>query len=379
MTAGVLSVREALRTYSANLMGAIALAAVLGVLPFFADDSLVHVLGMTFLFVLLAVSWDLIVGYTGVVNLGLTTFVGLGGYASALLIERQRLAGSELSFLTEFPPLPIHATIPVAGLVAAFLGLLVGLLTLRLKGWYFALVTAILPLVFMQTTYVWKEVFGGEEGFVVKVGLGATAIERYYAALAVLLLTLAGVLVLTRSRIGLRWKALREDEVAAEALGVSTMRYKLLAFVVSSFIAGVVGAMIVHYRMIANNDLYDISLLLLVILAVVVGGQGTIWGPVVGGFLVYTVKNWWLKPLVFGYLWPMGIPLNDDILLYSILIVFAVARPHGLWEIIVKGSGAAFLTRTLPRISPHPRGTTLPKATRATTRESKGPREADPT
>jgi branched-chain amino acid transport system permease protein len=325
-----------LRNYIGNLVGVAVLAAVFAPLPFMVDEALSYVLGMAFLFVLLAISWDLVTGYTGVVNLGLTVFVGLGGYTSGLLQEAGRLKGTELAFISELTGLPVYATILIGGLVAAAVGLAIGVATLRLKGWYFALVTAILPLVFVQTTYVWKDVFGGEEGFVVHASLGTTVVEKYYAALAMLLLCLVCVLAVTASRVGMRWKAVRDDEVLAEALGFSTTRYRVAAFVLSSFIAGVAGAATVHYRLVANNDLYDVPLLLLVILAVVVGGAGTVWGPVAGGFIVFSVKNWWLKPLVYGYIWPAGIPLNDDMILYAALIAIAILRPHGLWGSLVK-------------------------------------------
>ena len=325
-----------LRNYVKNLVGVAVLATVLAPLPFVVDESLSYILGMAFLFVMLAVSWDLVTGYTGVVNLGLTVFVGLGGYTSALLQEASRLKDTELAFISGVSGLPVYVTILIGGLVAAVIGLAVGTATLRLKGWYFALVTAILPLVFVQTTYVWKNIFGGEEGFVVHASIGSTVAEKYYAMLAMLLVCLSCVLALTTSRIGLRWKAIREDNVLAEALGFSTTWYRVAAFVLSSFIAGVAGAATVHYRLVANNDLYDVPLLLLVILAVVVGGPGTVWGPVAGGFLVYSIKNWWLKPLVYEHIWPTGVPLNDDMILYAALIALAIVRPHGIWGSLVK-------------------------------------------
>jgi branched-chain amino acid transport system permease protein len=135
---------------------------------------------------------------------------------------------------------------------------------------------------------------------------------------------------IVKSKIGLRFKALREDVYLAESIGINTLNYKVLSFVISSFFAGFAGGLIVHYRVTVSPGLYDIPLMLLIILSAVIGGLGTIFGPIIGGLVVYLLKFWWLKSVITP-LASLGLPINDDIILYIILIVIAILVPEGLW------------------------------------------------
>ncbi len=302
---------------------AILLIALLA--PFIVSEAYLYVLGMSYLFIILVVSWDLMVGYTGYVNLGHTVFIGVGAYTAALL-QSSRL----------FVILPPYISVIVAGAFSALIGFLIGIITLRLRGYYFALVTAILPLVFMQTVFIWRDLFGGEEGFSI-TGIQGT-VERYYISLASMLICVLIILYIARSQIGLKFKSIREDEELAEAIGINTTKYKILAFVLSSFFAGIGGALIVNYRCTVSPDLYDIPLMLLIILSAVLGGLGTIYGSIIGGFLIYLAKNWWLKPIISQI--PSMIPVSDDIILYTILIVIGILMPRGIYEELRKVASA---------------------------------------
>ncbi|MEM1943135.1 MAG: branched-chain amino acid ABC transporter permease [Candidatus Caldarchaeum sp.] len=317
-----------------DAVGVAVLAGLLASAPLYIPEALIWILGMSFLFIVIALSWDLATGYAGQINLGLTSFVGLGAYTSALLQVTSRLRGTPFEFLAGQPTVPVELTLPAGGVASALVGAAIGGVTLRLKGWYLALVTAILPIAFVQSTYVWKDVFGGEEGFTLPTGLAPTPIGKYYIALVIMLLSLATMLLITRSRLSLRLRALRDEPELAESIGLDTVKLKVLAFTVSSFFSGIAGAAIVNYRQVANNDLYDVPLMLLVILAVVIGGAGTMWGPVVGGFLVYTMKFWWLKGVVYELASSTGLPINDDVILYTVLIVLAILAPKGLWAVL---------------------------------------------
>ncbi len=297
----------------------IPLAFLLAILPMFVPSAYLYLIGLALLFAVLVASWDLMVGYTGQVNLGHTTFVGLGAYTAAILQLPARIGAA-------FDVHPIVAVI-LAGVLSAFFGLAIGLLTLRLKGYYFSLVTAILPLVFMQKVFVWRGVFGGEEGFSIpseKI-LVATTLEKYYVAAIFAIISLGVIYAILRSKIGLRFKAVRDSEELAEALGIDTTKYKILAFVLSSFFAGVAGAIFVNYRMTVAPDLYDVPLMLLIILSAVIGGLGTLWGPFLMGIIVYLAKNWWLTAFRFGI-------VNEEIILYAILIAVAILMPRGVYN-----------------------------------------------
>ncbi|MEM3737119.1 MAG: branched-chain amino acid ABC transporter permease [Candidatus Bathyarchaeia archaeon] len=310
----------------------LAFLVVALIVPGFASDAFVYILGLTYLFIILAVSWDIIVGYAGQINLGHTVFVGLGAYTAALLQVPSRLQGTFLEFMSKIPQTPIFMSILSGGVVAGVVGLMIGVITLRFRGWYFALVTAVLPLVFIETTIIWSDVFGGEEGFSIgsENALAPTIAGKYYSALALMLISVAIMFAVVNSKIGLKFKAVREDFYLAESVGINTVYYKVLAFVISSFFAGVAGAAIVHYRISVSPSLYDIPLMLLIILAAVTGGIGTIFGPIIGGLVVYLIKYWWLKGAISA-LQTAGLPVNDDIILYTILIVLAVLMPEGLW------------------------------------------------
>lgn len=316
------------------------------IIPKFIPDALIYILGLTFLFIILTVSWDIIVGYTGQINLGHTVFVGVGAYTAALLQVPSRFQGTFLGFISEMPRIPIFASIISGGVAAGIAGFIIGVITLRLKGWYFALVTAVLPLVFIETTIIWREIFGGEEGFSIGLerALAPTSLGKYYLALALMLVSVAVMFAIVNSKVGLRFKAVREDFHLAESVGINTVNYKVLAFVVSSFFAGIAGAMIVHYRITVSPGLYDIPLMLLIILAAVIGGIGTIFGPIIGGFIVYLTKFWWLKGAI-NVLTATSLPVNDDIILYSILIAIAIFAREGLWA-----KARKFIHKTKPSV-----------------------------
>ncbi len=309
----------------------IFLTALAFSLPIFMPEAYLYVIGLSYLFAIAVVSWDLITGYTGQVNLGHTVFVGLGAYTAAILQVPSRI-GMEFD-------VPIFISILAGGVVAALFGFLIGVVTLRLRGYYFALVTAVLPLVFMQTVFIWRDVFGGEEGFSIGLenSLAESVIGRYYIALIIAVVCIAIMWFIVRSQLGLKFKAIREDEQLAESIGIDTTKYKVLAFVISAFFAGISGASIVHYRITVSPDLYDIPLMLLIILSAVIGGLGTLYGPLFGAIFIYLAKSWWLKEITKGIVFPI-----DEVILYMLLIIFGILMPEGLYVELKKRFRAKF-------------------------------------
>ncbi len=309
------------------LVGIIGLVIAL-TLPFYIPSGYLFLFGMLFLFLILVISWDIIVGYTGQVNLGHTVFVGLGAYTAALLQVPSRLE-SISPILAALPPQNQFLSILIGGIVAALFGAAIGFVTLRLKGYYFALVTAILPLVFIQSVYVFSDVFGGEEGFSIGLerALSTSPVVRYYIAFAIFLICFLAIRYIVKSDLGYRFMAVRDDEELAEALGIDVVKYKVLSFTISSFFAGIAGATMVLYRITAGPDLYDIPLMLMIILSAVLGGLGTLYGPLIGGIIIYLLKNLFLKTMI-----PQGAFVNDEIVLYAILIAVALLFPEGMWH-----------------------------------------------
>lgn len=320
-----------------RILGIVVLLLVTVIVSRLTSDALTYILGLAYLFIILAVSWDILVGYTGQVNLGHTVFVGIGAYTTALLQVPSRFQGTFLDFFSHIPQIPVLISILFGGIVAGLFGLMIGVITLRLRGWYFALVTAVLPLVFIETTIIWRKIFGGEEGFSVGLerALAPTSLGKYYIALILMIVSVATMFTIVNTKVGLTFKAVREDLYLAESVGINTTNYKILAFVISAFFAGLAGAAIVHYRITVSPGLYDIPLMLLIILSAVIGGLGTIIGPIIGGFIIYLTKYWWLKSMISTST-IAGIPINDDIILYAILIALAILIPEGLWTKIRK-------------------------------------------
>ncbi len=296
---------------------------ILAVLPFFAPQSVVYLLGLTFIFVVYVISWDLIAGYAGQINLGHTVFIGIGAYTTALLQNPERLG-------ILLPHLPIWVTIILGGLMAVAFGFAIGAICLRLKGYYLALVTAILPLICIQLLNVYSDVFGGYEGFSIgfENSLASSLMAEYYISLIFMLICIIAIVYVVRSPLGIKLKAIREDEELAEAVGVDVVKYKLIAFCLSAFFAGLAGAVMVHYRITVGPDLFDIPLMLMIILAAVIGGLGTIYGPIVGAFLIYLAKN-------YVFVWivqKLSLNVSDEIFLYILLIIIILKSPEGLFE-----------------------------------------------
>ncbi|MCX8172960.1 MAG: branched-chain amino acid ABC transporter permease, partial [Archaeoglobaceae archaeon] len=297
----------------------IPLFIILAILPLVIPEAYLYMIGFALIFAVIVVSWDLMVGYTGQVNLGHTAFVGIGAYFTAIL-----QVPSRVGLTLELHPL---ISILLAGIFSALVGLLIGLITLRLRGYYFTLLTAILPLDFMQKVYIWRDVFGGEEGFSIlaeKVLFYGT-IEKSSFALIFMIFSVAVMMYIAKTKIGLRFKAIRDSEELSEALGIDTTRYKILAFVLSSLFSGLAGAVIVNYRYTVAPDLYGVPLMLLIILSAVIGGLGTIVGPLLMSIFLYLSKIWWLKTIAFGV-------VNEEIILYAILILFGIFMPKGVYN-----------------------------------------------
>jgi len=222
-------------------------------------------------------SWDLLTGYTGQISFGHALFIGGGAYTAGLL-----------NFYLKFPPL---VTIPSGALIAAILGLALGIPSLRLRGPYLALATfsaSAIPSVLVST--LWKYT-GGEDGLYGIAPISFNVVNRYYLSLALMGVCCGIMSALARSSYGLVLQAIREDETAAMASGVDTRAYKLKTFVLSGFFAGLAGAFYCHNQMHVGTEELSLSLSILVVLMSVVGGIGTIIGPMFGGYLLILLNE----------------------------------------------------------------------------------------
>ncbi len=234
------------------------------------------------IFVIFAVSWDFISGYTGQVNFGHALFFGVAAYSAALL--------------NKYLGLQPWATIPIGAIVAVLAGMLMCLPALRLRGPYLSLVTLAFPLILLGVIKAFPDFTGGEHGISGLPGLSASRTVEYYISMLVMTVSVFIMWKLTDAksalvRTGIILHAIREDEIAARATGINTIRYKMLAFAVGGFFAGVAGGLYAHFMRIAGPSTLDMMLSFQAIIWTVFGGIVSIYGAVVGVYFLYPLME----------------------------------------------------------------------------------------
>ncbi len=233
---------------------------------------------IAFYYALLAIAWDILGGYTGQISFAVAAFGSIGAYTAALLAP--------------------HGVTPVIGiligsLVAAAVGYLLGRISLKLSGAYFALITlAFAEVVRLIIVNEWQWT-RGELGLEVQPLLPSTAsyIAYYYIFLAVLFIIQIGVYVFLNSPMGLYLQAIRDNEMGAKAAGINTVRWKAIAAAISSGIAGLGGALYVHFLQLAVPQMGSIAETGKAIAVTVIGGIGTLAGPIFGAVLMRLVEE----------------------------------------------------------------------------------------
>lgn len=306
------------------------LLLVFGIFADFALDAFVQLIAIYLLInMVLGLSLNLVNGLTGQFSLGHAGFMAVGAYTSAWV-------STFFTNNTWSSPLavPIFLGLAVSGgLVAAFAGLLVGLPSLRLRGDYLAIVTLgfgeIIRVLLLNTPAV-----GGARGFygipgpdtLVILGITISKFLLSYAlALFWVMLCFVAIWRTIASAKGLRFLAVRDDEIAAEAMGVNTTRAKVQAFVISSFFAGVAGSMFAHYANYLNPSSFGFNRSVDAVIIVVLGGMGSLSGSLISATFV-TVMPELLRPL------QQVIGVDLRMVIYSLcLILLMIGRPEGLF------------------------------------------------
>ncbi|UCG13217.1 MAG: branched-chain amino acid ABC transporter permease [Deltaproteobacteria bacterium] len=307
-------------------------------LPVLARDSdyVLQVFTHAVLLATLALAWN-ILGVSGSISLGHAAFFGVGAYGSALL---------SLNF--GFSP---WLTVPLGGLVATVVATLMGLICLRLRGAYFALATLAFVEIPKVITDNWDGLTKGSLGLVglpgftalrlgrYSVDFGASPAAVYYLVLCSALLLASLVALIFRSNLGLALQAIREEEVAAEAVGVQVQRYRLLSLLVSGFFTGVVGGCYAHLiRYIEPGLVYGIHFSAVPMIFAICGGRFTILGPALAALILYPVDQFIFHPLL---------PAGHQFLYGAVIIVAVLFMPSGFWGHLRKGQFALLKTRSV--------------------------------
>jgi branched-chain amino acid transport system permease protein len=255
--------------------------------PVFTQQPyILRMLIFTNMFAIFAVSWDFISGYTGQMNFGHALFFGVAAYTTAMLNRPAPLG----------PGWPIGVTIPLGAIAAVIAGVIMCLPALRLRGPYLSLVTLAFPLILLGIIFANTQFTGGELGISGISRISDSRVTDYYISVVVMLVSVFIMWKLTDSqsslvRTGIILHAIREDEIAARASGINTIRYKLFAFAVGGFFAGIAGGMYAHFLRIAGPSSLDITLSFQAIIWTVFGGIVSIYGPVVGVYILYPLTE----------------------------------------------------------------------------------------
>ena len=300
----------------------VAALGVVALLPLLVGNEYWRgVLIVSMYFAMLAAAWNLLAGYTGQFSLAPATFGMLGAYTTGLL-----------SYHFGVPPL---LGIPAAVIVASLIGFALGRIVLRLTGPYLALTTLAFAEIIRLVIYNSIEITRGDLGLNVPA-LIDSRIGWYYVMLAVLAAVQVGLFLLLRKPAGLYLRAIRDDEIAAASRGVKVVVWKTNAFTISAAISGLAGALYAHFAQFVSPELGLIGQTGIIISMAVIGGLGTLVGPIIGAFLVYIASEF-LRD-VGGY----------QLIVFALLvIIFGRFFREGLWGLVYRA-----LDRVIRRSAP---------------------------
>ncbi len=310
------------------------------------DNYYKRVLTVSGIYIILGVSLNLINGITGIFSLGHAGFMGIGAYTAALLT--MSVAQKQMTFFIQplISPLdkisiPFLPALLIGGLVAAFFGLLIGIPTLRLGGDYLAIATLgfgeIIVVVFNNTINITNGALGLK---------GLVPYTNLWWTYGWVVFTVFFITRLVNSSYGRALKAIRENEVAAQAMGVNVFYHKVLSFIVGAFFAGIGGGLLAHLLTTINPVAFNFFLTFNILIVIVIGGLGSITGSVIAGFL-FPILLEWLRfieaPMdIFGIHIP-GIPGMRMVVFSLLLLIIMIFYQRGLmgrsefsWDFIIK-------------------------------------------
>ena len=300
-------------------------------LPFFAGKYIVFVAAVCGVSVIGALGLNILTGYTGLISLGHAAFMGIGAYTAAALASK---AG-----------FPFLVALPLAGLLAAATGAVVGIPTLRLRGLYLVVTTLAFEFIVEHIIYHWESMTQSDRGISLpSPDLFGFMLDSYESfSFVILVLAVATALFtknLAMSSTGRALVAIRDRDIAAEIIGVHLAKYKILAFVVSSFIAGMAGALYAYLLGLIGPDHFTFNQSVLYIAMIIVGGMGTVMGSIIGAIfmvLLPEVINAVSSPIASAY--PMLSPRIGavSVIVYGLVIIlFLLFEPDGLFGIWIR-------------------------------------------
>lgn len=290
---------------------------VLSIIPMVIHQQyILHVMILGMIFGIVASNWNLAIGYGGMFHLAQVPFFAAGGYSSAIL-----------SYHMGLPPI---VGILIGGVAAVLLSVIIGVPSLRVRGIYLVFLTFSFHFIMLSLALYFVGITGGDMGLILKpIQVGGINVDMfnpiltYYAVLVLYILSLTFIKKIISSKIGLALMGLRDYEIYAVSRGINPYKYKLITFVLSSFLAGVCGAFYVHYHRVITPSLFDWSFLITFLASIVIGGVGTIYGPLIGAFIL-TFLNESLRFL----------EMFRNIVFGLLMILILIFMPKGLIMIV---------------------------------------------
>jgi branched-chain amino acid transport system permease protein len=317
---------------------------VLALIPIFITDAFfLYVFTLIFVFAIYAASWNFLAN-SGQGSLGHAAFLGIGGFASALI--GTRIANALMGFWGIYT-MPIGALsvflqvsmVLVGGLISAGIGLLIGLACVRLKAWYLAMVTFGFSVIAFTLSSQFDTITNGNNGFA-PTQLVPQGYPFYILVISFAAASITVMYLIMKSRMGLAFRAIHGNESEARMIGINTSKYKLIAFVISTFFAGVAGSLYAYFFQFISNDIFSPANSFLPLIMTVIGGLGTLSGPIIGAVFLTSIDQILKNPGIsqslsttLGPLFPKvsyaGSPLAY-LIIGVILLVIVIFSPKGL-------------------------------------------------
>ena len=308
----------------------IGLLLLFVVIPFITSPYNLYILNSIGIYAIAAIGLNLLIGYTGQISLGHGAFFGVGAYTAAILATK-----------TGFP---IWLSVPAAGIVTAAVGIVFGLPSARLKHLYLLIATLAGQFIIEYVLVQWESLTGGAEGISI---IGATFLKidlgndrTFYFLIFICFAIMTWIAVnLVRTRYGRAFIAIRDNDQAAEGMGIPIFRYKLLSFAISSFYAGFAGGLYAYYMMSITPEPFNLWLSIVFIAMIIIGGLGNVPGSVFGAIFIVVLEE--LLSHGTQYLMNVGAsagaaitiaPLREFVFGLAI-VLFVIFEPKGLAEV----------------------------------------------
>ena len=306
---------------------AIVIIALFGLLPLVMNDYILHLFNMVCIYAIVAVGLNIMTGYAGQISLGHGGLFGVGAYTGALLAVK---AG-----------FPFFLAIPLAGAVAFIAGAIFALPSLRLRPFYLPIATLAGQFILEYILLHWVSLTGGPKGLLLpKAPLGGLGLETnlplFYITAICLLLVIWLADNLLRGKIGRVFLALRQNDRAAAAMGIAVYPYKLLAFAISSFFAGMAGALFAYAANTITPNLFNLTLSIEFLAVIIIGGLSSISGSVMGAVVIVFLNE--ILAILGGWIINSGsypssgmavLPLSEFVL-GLVIVIFIIFKPKGL-------------------------------------------------